>query len=867
MKPIQTFNVIPSLPTSLEALRELAFNLRWSWSHDSIELFRRLDRELWETTGHNPVLLLGLVEQAKLEAAANDDAFLVHLQRVSESLHTYLGAEFSWFAKNYRDSKDAPLVAYFSAEFGLTECLSIFAGGLGILAGDHLKSASDLGLPLVGVGLLYQQGYFKQFLNQSGWQEESYVDNDFANLPLSAAYGPDGKQLIIEVWVAGRPVFAQVWKVQVGRVPLYLLDTNIPKNERQQDRDITDQLYGGDKEMRIRQEIILGIGGYRALQALGLRPTVYHMNEGHSAFLALEHLVMLMKNHRVNLSEARKLAAASLIFTTHTPVEAGHDYFSPDLIERYLGGVAQQLGLSQQEFMELGRTHHIGDFCMTVLALKLAWRRNGVSKLHGEVSRNMWQWMWPGVPVAEVPIGHVTNGVHFRSWISAEMNQLYDRYLGPNWREEPANNDVWSRVYTIPPEELWRTHERRRERLVSWARQRVRAQRIRRGASEAEIEAADEILDPDTLTIGFARRFATYKRATLILRDLPRLKKMLKDPTRPMQLIFAGKAHPKDEAGKELIRQIVQLSRDPELGRRIVFLEDYDVAVARYLVQGVDVWLNTPLRPNEASGTSGMKAAANGVLNLSTLDGWWDEVWNDPKNPKKIGWAIGKSETYTDLNYQEQVEAEALYDILERDVIPTFYDRGRDRVPRRWADRMKASIGSLCHFVNTHRMVRDYTCGYYWKAHNQFKSLAINDAAPARTLTAAIDRIRREWPNVWVSEIEQGPAATISVATTITVRAFVHLGALTPEDVVTELYIGSSDAKGEIGDGHAVIMRSEGKADDGNYRYVGETSIARTGRHGFTIRVRPNPPDLVTTFIPGMLFWADGVRVAATSAH
>jgi glycogen phosphorylase len=862
MRPVHTFSVVPSLPPEIEGLRTVANNLRWCWSHESVELFRRLDSELWETTGHNPVLLLGTIEQAKLHEAVKDVAFLAHLQRAEANLESYLGAEATWFCRTYGCSADLPLIAYFSAEFGLTECLSIFAGGLGILAGDHLKSASDLGVPLVGVGLLYQQGYFRQYLSQSGWQQESYAINDFHNLPVSGVHDPDGRPVIVDVDLAGHPVHAQVWKVQVGRVALYLLDTNLDANSRPEDRDLTDQLYGGDREMRIRQEILLGIGGYRALQLLGLRPTVYHMNEGHSAFLALEHIRHLMTTRQLSLAEARELAAASLVFTTHTPVEAGHDYFHPDLMQKYFGETARELGLSQADFLELGRTQRNPDFCMTVLALRSAARANGVSKLHGEVSRKMWQTLWPSVPVDEIPIGHVTNGVHFRSWISAEFNQLYDRYLGPQWREEPANGDVWSRVQSIPAEELWRTHERRRERLVAWARHRVQTQRMRRAAPQAEIDAAAEVLDPDALTIGFARRFATYKRATLILHDMDRLRRILTDPARPVQLIFAGKAHPQDDAGKELIRKITDVRRDPVLGRHIVFLEDYDMAVARSLVQGVDVWLNTPLRPNEASGTSGMKAAANAVLNLSVPDGWWDEVWNDPANSKKMGWAIGQGEDYADLNYQDQVEAEALYDMLEHEIVPTFYERGIDRIPRKWVERMKACVGSLCHFVNTHRMVRDYVVGYYMKAHAQFRALEEGNGHRVHELSAALERIRREWHDVWVAKVEDGPANIVPVASSMPVRAQVHLGRLRPEDVLVELYVGSVNGNGDLVEGRPVAMHPEGQPADGTYSYFVETSIERSGLHGFTVRVRPNHPDMPVAFIPGLICWADASRIA-----
>ena len=811
------------------------------------------------------MLLLGTIEQVKLEQAADDDAFLAHLRRVESNLEGYLAGESTWFQRNRARSVDVPLIAYFSAEFGLTECLSIFAGGLGILAGDHLKSASDLGVPLVGVGLLYQQGYFRQYLSQSGWQQESSVDNDFDNLPISVAYRPDGRPVVIKVDLAGQHVFAQVWRVQVGRVPLYLLDTNIPSNARSEDRDLTDQLYGGDREKRIRQEILLGIGGYRALQAMGLQPTVYHMNEGHSAFLALEHLWHLMSTRSLSLAEARELASASLVFTTHTPVEAGHDYFHADLINGYFGETAQQLGLSPADFLELGRTPASGEFCMTALALRLASRANGVSKLHGEVSRKMWQSLWPGVPIEEIPIGHVTNGVHFQSWISAEFNQLYERYLGPDWREEPANSEVWSRVKSIPAEELWRTHERRRERLIAWTRRRVREQRMRRGAPQAEIDAAEAVLDPDTLTIGFARRFATYKRATLIFRDMDRLRRILTDQARPVQLIFAGKAHPQDDAGKELIRRITEVSRDPVLGRYVVFLEDYDMAVARSMVQGVDVWLNTPLRPNEASGTSGMKAVANAVLNLSVPDGWWDEVWNDPNTSKKIGWAIGKGESYSDANYQDQVEADSLYALLERDVVPTFYDRGVDRIPRKWVERMKDCVDSLCHFVNTHRMVRDYFEGYYAKAHAQYRALEANNAHRARELSAAMERVRREWQDVWIARVDNGPTKAIPVAQTMRVRAQVHLGRLSPQDVVVELYAGRVDMRGELFEGHAVAMEAAGRDAEGNYNYVVETSVSRSGLHGFTVRVRPNHPDMSVAFLPGLICWADESRIASAT--
>ncbi len=856
MKPIGAFNVAPALPPRLEPLRRIAYNLWWAWNHDAIELFRRLDSDLWETTGHNPVLMLGSINQAQLEAAAHDEAFLAHLERVAADLETYLSGEGSWFRRTYGKA-DSLSVAYFSAEFGLTECLSIFAGGLGVLAGDHLKSASDLGVPLVGVGLLYQQGYFKQYLNESGWQQEAYHDNDFHNLPVQLLRRPDGNPLLVNLDLPGRTVYAQLWQAHVGRVSLILLDTNVPANPDPQDRDITDQLYGGDSDMRIRQEIVLGIGGYRALEALGLEPTVYHMNEGHSAFLALERVRRLIQRHRLSFEEARQLASPSLVFTTHTPVEAGHDFFPPELMDRYFSNYYPQLGLSRDEFLALGRRNPNDPseaFCMTVLALRLAAFSNGVSRLHGEVTRRMWGVIWPNLPESEVPIGHVTNGVHFRSWISYEMNQLYDRYLGPAWREEPADPTLWRRAETIPAEELWRTHERRRERLVAFARRRLRQQLERRGAPRSEIEAADEALDPEALTIGFARRFATYKRATLLLRDVERLKRILNDPERPVQIIYAGKAHPRDGAGKELIRQIVTLARQPEFRRRLVFLEEHDMAVARYLVQGCDVWLNTPLRPLEASGTSGMKAAANGALNLSTLDGWWDEAWS--RYNHRIGWAIGRGEIYDQRDYQDMVEAEALYDVLERDVIPTFYDRGRDRIPRRWIERMRSSIANLCHFFNTHRMVREYTERFYLVCNALYRALAENDAARARALAAWLARVRAAWHEVRVEAVERG-LTDLLVGQRAQVRVRVHLGPLNPDDVKVELYVGKLDSDGNIVDPVTAPLGPTGERSGNSWIFEGSLSpCMRSGRHGYTVRILPSHPDLVSPFLPNLITWA-----------
>ena len=860
MKPAHVFKVVPSLPAPLEGLRSLAHNLRWSWDHNTVELFRRLDGDLWESTGHNPLLMLGLIGQAKLEAAARDEAFLGQLRRTEIALGSYLAGESTWYRRSCGQT-EGMLVAYFSAEFGITECLTIFAGGLGMLAGDHLKSASDLGVPLVGVGLLYQQGYFRQYLNTAGWQQESYEDNDFQNLPITLERRADGQPLAVELAYDGNKISAQIWRAVVGRVSLYLLDTNVPQN-RPEDRDVTDQLYGGGTEMRLKQEILLGIGGYRALEALGLKPTVYHMNEGHSAFLALERVRRLIERDQLSFAEAREVACAGLVFTTHTPVPAGHDYFSAGLLDRYLGDYARGLGLSPQEFHGLGRqnpANEAEEFCMTVLALRMAASSNGVSQLHGVVSRRMWKSLWPGVPEDEIPIGSVTNGVHLRSWISAEMNQLFDRYLSPKWREEHADAELWKRAETIPAEELWRTHERRRERLVGYARRRLRVQLEKRGAPQAEIDGADEVLNPDALTIGFARRFATYKRATLLLRDPERLARILNDPQRPAQILYAGKAHPRDDAGKVFIQQIIKLAQRPEFRRRIVFLENYDPAVARYLVQGSDVWLNTPLRPEEASGTSGMKALANGGLNLSILDGWWDEAWRPATaNQPFVGWAIGRGEKYDNQDYQDQVESLALYEILEHDVIPAFYERGADGLPRRWIQRMKSSIATLCPEFNMQRMVTEYTTDFYLRGHARQEHLMADSAAAARALAAWNQRIQKHWEQVAIVSVDALPATELRSGSEVEVKARVRLGPLASDEVSVELYLGTLDADREIRDATAVPMENVGQAGDGVYVFAAHSAACReSGLHGYTVRVLPYHADEPQQFLPGLIRWAN----------
>jgi len=852
-KPIVAYTVAPTLPEELQFLETLAYNLMWVWDHDLTELFMRIDLDLWEQSNHNPVQMLGIIKQERLNALIKDDAFLAHLERARKKFQEYLDKSKSWFLKTYPGAKDA-CFAYFAAEFGITECLQNYSGGLGILSGDYLKAASDLGLPIFGVGLLYQQGYFRQYLNPDGWQQERYPENDFYTLPLRPLLDDSGKQKVISIDLPGRKVYAQIWSVQLGRVSLILLDTNIPQNS-QEDQDITDQLYGGDREMRLKQEILLGIGGYRALKALGLRPSVYHLNEGHSAFSTLEHCRDLMEEFKISFHEAREKVIASTVFTTHTPVPAGNDYFEPGLMEKYFKQYYQELGLTASEFMGLGRENSNNpaeSFCMTILALKMSGRSNGVSKLHGKVSRELWKNVWPGVPSNEIPIVSITNGVHAPSWISRDMAGLFDRYLGPGWREDAGQQqNLWARIQNIPDEELWNTHERRRERLVAFARNRLRSQLIARGATPSEIAQADEVLNPNALTIAFARRFATYKRATLLLRNPERLIKILTDKDRPVQLIFSGKAHPHDNPGKELIRQIIHFERRPEVRRRIVFIEDYDIVVARYLVQGADIWLNTPLRPKEASGTSGMKATLNGAINVSTLDGWWDEAYNP-----SIGWAIGRGEEYSDEEYQNEVESNALFDLLEKEIIPLFYTRGADDLPRGWISKMKSAMKAIGPEFNTNRMVCQYTEEMYLPAFQRTRSLMENNLERAKKLAAWKQNIRAHWNELKIIDVKLDHTGKLSVGASCKISAILDLGKLSPNDITVEIYYGNVDAKGEIFSPKTSIMEYSRKNEKGLDEFVGTIKFETSGRIGHTVRVLPKHPDMDNPFREGLILWA-----------
>ncbi len=700
----------------IERLADLAYNLWWSWHQEGRDLFKLFDYPLWRSTSHNPVRMLREASPERVAEISQNPRFLRKYNGVLLQFERDLANGHLWFPKAYPDLADRP-IAYFSAEFGLHQSLPLYSGGLGVLAGDHTKEASDLGLPFVGVGFTYSEGYFRQRLPSHGWQEAVYPHLNIAEIPLIPITDPEtGERVRITVRLVDQQVYVALWEVRVGRARLILMDTDIPENAPW-DRTLSARLYGGDREMRISQEVVLGIGGVRAIRAVGLEPAVWHMNEGHCAFVVLERLRELIEKG-MSFDEAAEAVRATTVFTTHTPVPAGHDTFTFSRVEKYFAHYWPSLGLSREEFLELGHLNG-PEFNMTALAMRLSGHRNGVSQLHGEVSRRMWQVLWPDRPVEEVPITHITNGVHLPSWIYGELSRLFDKYLHHDWRENHDDPDIWERIADIPDAELWAVHMAQKRKMMGFIRERARRRRIAGEMDPDQVLAAGAFLDPEALTIGFARRFATYKRATLLFRDIERLKRLVHDPYRPVQFIFAGKAHPADESAKHLLQQVYGWARDPVMGGRIAFVEDYDMHVARYLVQGVDVWLNTPRRPHEASGTSGQKAAMNGVPNLSMLDGWWVEGYNGAN-----GWAITPLED-ADKETQDAHDTEELYRLLEEEVVPLFYSRDADGVPRGWVEVIKAAISSTAPRFCTRRMVREYTERFYVPAGRSSQELGL----------------------------------------------------------------------------------------------------------------------------------------------
>jgi starch phosphorylase len=844
---ISTYTVKPKLPNALKPLEEIARNLWLSWNYDAVQLFIRLDYDVWMESMQSPVRTLGMVSQKRLEEVADDDSYVAALEEVYDRFQRYKKGD-TWYHGSKKD-----VVAYFSMEYGMDVSLPIYSGGLGMLSGDHMKTSSDMGLPLVGIGLLYREGYFTQYLNTDGFQQESYTENDWYNMPVERKNDKNGNAIKITVELAGRMVTAQIWEVKVGRSSLYLLDTNIDENTADL-RKITATLYGGDKEMRIQQEILLGIGGIRAIRALGINPAAAHMNEGHSAFLGLERIRELMAEKDFSFETAREAVWPTNIFTTHTPVPAGNERFEISLIEKYFKNWTQILGISWREFLALGRERANDDqetFCMTVLALKLAAYANGVSKLHGDVSRQMWQGLWPGLPVEEVPIDAVTNGVHPRTWISSPMGDLLERYFGTHFNDEPTDLTMWEQMKRISDEELWRTHERRRERLVAFARDRMRTKLERNGASARQIQLADDALAPNILTISFARRFATYKRGNLLLRNPERLLRLLNDKDRPIQLIFAGKAHPQDMAGKDLIRGLIHFAKDNDVQNRLIFLENYDMTMSRYLTSGSDLWLNTPRRPQEASGTSGMKAALNGVLNCSILDGWWAEAYNP-----EVGWAIGQGEQYDDTDLEDEIESKALYDLLEQEIIPLFYERGRDGLPRGWIRMMKACMNQIGQSMSSHRMLLDYHEKFYAPALRNYRRMTKDDYVEAKSLADYMAKLRGAWGSLRIVRQESNAKPVMQRGDYLTVTTHLDLGPLSPDEVQVELYHGTLSSQGDsIKNAQSTAMRCIGQ--EGNlYVFQVRIDCGDTGIVGHTIRILPRHDALVHPYRTGLIKWA-----------
>ena len=849
MKVLGRMAVFPSIPPRIGRLHELAYNLWWTWNAEAQALYTWIDDDLWARTEHNAVRVLLEAAPERLNALAGDAAFLSAYDRVLAAFDTYMQPESTWYSRTYPDDAQK-IIAYFSAEFGLHESLPIYSGGLGILSGDHCKEASDLGLPFVGIGFLYPQGYFRQRISRDGQQEAIYEKLHFSEVAATPATDHDGNEVIVSVDLPGRKVFAKVWRIQVGRIPLYLMDTDVEPNGLA-DRTLSARLYGGDHEMRIAQEIVLGIGGVRALRALRIDALVWHMNEGHSAFLNLERCRELVNGLGVPFAVAREIAAANSIFTTHTPVAAGNDVFNYDLVDRYFGDFWPQLGLDREQFHSIAQQDLSwgSGFSMTILALRLSAQHNGVSRLHGDVSRRMWHFLWPDIEVDEVPIGSITNGIHTATWLAPRLAAVYRRYLGEKWYDSLDDPALWAHVEDIPADELWEAHRTLKGDLIEYARQRVARQRMRTGEAASTIAAAGALLDPDALTLGFARRFATYKRATLLFRDPARLTKLLNDPKRPVQIIFAGKAHPNDQPGQDLIRQVYQYSLQPQFAGRIIFLDDYDIDMARHLVAGCDVWLNTPIRPHEASGTSGQKASLNGLPNCSIIDGWWEEGYNGHN-----GWAIGEPRDYADEDTRDAADAAALYDLFEREIVPAYYDRGLDGVPHSWVATMKNAIRSVAPAFSMRRMLKDYVNQLYVPALRIGAHLDAAEYKLARELAQWKGKVRREWASVAL-QVEGPREGQLAIGQPVDVTALVKLGTLRPDDVRVELVSGQ-DIDGLLEHLRVMPMERAAKTGDGMHRYTGRLETDASGSLIYGVRVVPYHPGLANPQELGLACWA-----------
>ena len=843
--------VNPQLPKRIEKLEEIANNLWWSWNTEFLRLFKQIDIDLWEKIGKNPVKFLKLVEQEKLEEISKKTNFLKQYDKIIENFENYKNSKSTWFSRNYPENK-TDVIAYFSAEYGLDQILPIYSGGLGILSGDHLKSASDLGIPLVAVGLLYKNGYFHQKINGYGDQETEYRKIDISSLPIKPVKDVEGKDLIISVKFPKRKLYLKVWQIEVGRVNLYLMDSDIEENHEEY-RNITTTLYGGNQEMRISQEIVLGMAGVMLLKALGLNPTVYHMNEGHSSFLILELIENVMREKQVSFEMARDIVSSKTVFTTHTPVPAGNDIFPLDLVERYFKDYWEKLGATKEEFFKMGMEPNPqpnAGFNMGILALKVAGKKNGVSKLHGAVSRELFNDVWSEIAADESPITHVTNGIHTCSWLAPNLKKLYNEYLMPYWQDHIYQDSTWEKIEDIPNEKLWNAHMERKQKLMEVVKQNVQERLRRSGYRYEEINDITSKLDPNALTIGFARRFATYKRATLLFRDLERITQILNNTNKPVQIIIAGKAHPADKEGQDLIKYIHEISMKPQFKGKIFLLENYNIEVSRYLISGVDVWLNTPRRPMEASGTSGQKASVNGVINFSILDGWWAEGYN-----QKNGWPIGTNAEYENYEIQDNSDSESIYQTLENKVIPAYYEKDENGISAKWMEYMKNSIISTGGKYSTARMLVDYCNNLYMPLanlyHHYYESL--EEVAKYNEFK---QELYRSWNAIEITEKNNLNNIQIDAGNNIEVICKVKLPNIMPENIQTQVYYGKIKENGVLEKIAVIPMELIDKNQEERiYTYKAKIELTTGGDYGYTFRVMPKHEMLLDSENLNLVKW------------
>lgn len=842
------------IPEELSRLKDISYNLWWSWNSEAIDLYREIDLALWEKLGKNPVRFLQEVGQSKIDKKLNDKSFMKRYKDVVKRFDTYMFQSDTWFSKNHKD-KEEHLIAYFSAEYGLNEVLPVYSGGLGVLSGDHCKAASDLGLPFVACGLFYKQGYFSQRINNEGWQETIFNDLNYSQLPVTPALDNNNKQIKITLEYPGRVIHAKVWKVAVGRIFIYLMDTDVEQNSPD-DRWLTARLYGGEQETRIQQEILLGIGGIKVLEKLGIKATVYHMNEGHSSFLSLELIRKLVQEDGISFRLAKEYVSSQVVFTTHTPVPAGNDVFPYHLIDKYFSNYWGQLGINRHEFLDLGSK--IGDtqnFNMTVLALSIAGRKNGVSELHGAVSRNIFNNVWPGIMEDEVPIGHITNGIHTLTWLSPSFKYLYNKYLDKDWQENLYEESIWKKIDDIPDEEVWKTHNVLKTKMIGYIRDRVRDQRMLNGESSERIREVDKLLDSNALTIGFARRFATYKRANLIFRDIERIKKLLNNPEMPVQIIFAGKAHPADRPAHEIIKNINDIAKQHDFIGKVVIVENYNMTIARNLVQGVDLWLNNPRRPLEASGTSGQKVCINGIINFSVSDGWWCEGHKEsPEN----GWTIGDDSYYSSENHQDNADSESVYEKLERIIVPIYYSRNNKDVPERWVKVMKESIKSCTAKFSMHRMVQDYNEKMYIPSMERIDKIRESELKYIKKLNNWKINLEKYWNHVQIIADKSDSSLIgydLMSGETIRIKTTINLSNIKPDDVKVEVLYGKV-LNGSLDNPDIYEMNILEDNENGSYTYYVDLKLVEGGEYGYTFRVLPEHPSLINRFDLGLIKWA-----------